>query len=178
MVRMIPNIKKLGICYSGMKFGVGYHLDNLTHFRLLGKLKFEVHSSFVPHLDNLAFPKSLIKLELIGGWISWNDMTIVGSLPNLQVLKLKKYPCYGEHWETIDEEFGNLIHLLIDESNLKCWTAECSHFPRLQCLTLHRCPYSDEIPYDIGKIPSLQLIDIDDPNQSRLHPANKIQEEH
>ncbi|KAL1546800.1 hypothetical protein AAHA92_23350 [Salvia divinorum] len=159
MVKMIPNIKKLGICYSGEKFGAGYHLGNLIHLLRLEKLKLEVHSSFAPHLDNLVFPPSLIKLELSGGCISWNNMTIVGSLPKLQVLTLKNYACHGEQWETIDGEFGNLIHLLIDQSNLKCWTTDSSHFPRLQCLTLHRCPYLDEIPYEIGEIPTLQLIE-------------------
>ena len=76
-------------------------------------------------------------------------MKIVGSLPNLQVLKLKNYTCYGQQWETNEGEFGNLIHLLIDESNLKRWETTFSHFPGLKCLTLHRCPYLDEIPYGI-----------------------------
>ncbi|XP_047937614.1 putative late blight resistance protein homolog R1B-16 [Salvia hispanica] len=173
---MIPNINKLGICYSEENFYAGYRAGYLRSLVRLEKLKLQKHSSFVPHL-NLVFPLSLKKLELSGRWISWRDMTIVGSLPNLQVLKLKKYACYGEHWETIDEEFGNLIHLLIDESNLKCWTTDSNHFPRLQCLTLHRCPYLDAIPFDIGEIPTLELIEIDDHNQSLLYSAKKIQEE-
>ncbi|KAL1546801.1 putative late blight resistance protein R1B-16 [Salvia divinorum] len=177
MVKMIPNIKKLGICYSGEKFGAGYHLGNLIHLLRLEKLKLEVHSSFAPHLDNLVFPPSLIKLELSGGCISWNNMTIVGSLPKLQVLTLKNYACHGEQWETIDGEFGNLIHLLIDQSNLKCWTTDSSHFPRLQCLTLHRCPYLDEIPYEIGEIPTLQLIEVDGHSQSLMDSAKEIQQE-
>ncbi|KAG6438001.1 hypothetical protein SASPL_102934 [Salvia splendens] len=176
MVGMLPNIKKLGICYPEVKFGVGYHLGNLIHLFKLEKLKLNMHNSYVPRLNPI-FPLSLKKLELSGGWIYWRDMTIVGSLPNLQVLKLKNYACYGEHWGIFDEEFGNLVHLLIDESNLKCWTIECSPFPRLQSLTLLRCPYLDEIPYDIGLIPLLQVIEIDDHNQSLLYSAKKIQEE-
>ncbi|KAL1546804.1 putative late blight resistance protein R1B-16 [Salvia divinorum] len=154
------------VCYFG----------NLIHLLQLEKQKLEVHCSFVPHLDNLVFPPSLVKLELVGGWISWNDMTIVGSLPNLQVLKLKNQACFGENWETIEGEFDNLISLLIDESNLKCWTTKSCHFPRLQFLMLHRCPYLDEIPNDIGEIPALQLIEIDDHNQSLLYSAKRIQE--
>ncbi|XP_047975308.1 putative late blight resistance protein homolog R1B-16 [Salvia hispanica] len=177
MVDMIPNIKKLGICYSEEKFSAGYYLGNLEHLLRLEKLKLKMQSSSVPHLYGLTFPLLMKKLELSGRWISWKDMTIVGSLPNLQVLKLKNYACFGEQWETIDEGFGNLIHLLIDESNLKYWTTDSSHFPRLQCLTLHRCPYLDEIPYDIGEIPTLQLIEVDDHSQSLLDSAKKIQEE-
>ncbi|KAG6438003.1 hypothetical protein SASPL_102936 [Salvia splendens] len=177
VVEMIPNIKKLGICYSQEKFGSGYYcLDNLIRFRRVEKLKLEMHSLYVPRL--IVFPLSLKKLELSGGWISWRDMMIVGSLPNLQVLKLKNYACHGEHWETIEGEFGNLILLLIDESTLKHWKTSGSHFPSLQCLMLHRCPYLDEIPHDFGNIPTLKLIEIDDHNQSLLYSANKIKAKH
>ncbi|KAL1546799.1 hypothetical protein AAHA92_23349 [Salvia divinorum] len=177
MVKVIPNIKKLGICYSRDKFGSIYHLDNLKHLLQLEKLKLEVNSSFVLNLDNHVFPLSLKKLELNGEWISWKDMTIVGSLPNLHVLKLKNYACYGRHWETINGEFVNLRLLLIDKSNLKYWRTDRSHFPSLQCLMLHRCPYLDEILKDIANIPTLEQIEIDDYNHSLLHSAKIIQEE-
>ncbi|XP_047978959.1 putative late blight resistance protein homolog R1B-16 [Salvia hispanica] len=173
MVKMIPNIKKLGIWYSEEKFSAGYYLDDLARFLRLEKLKLEAHGSFVRHFDILGFPQSLIKLELNGGWSSWNDMTIVGSLSNLKVLKPKNYACYGDQWE-----FGRLILLLIDESNLKCWRTSSSHFPRLKCLMLHRCAYLDEIPNDIGNIKALELIEIDDHNQSLRYSAQKIQEEY
>ncbi|XP_047978950.1 putative late blight resistance protein homolog R1B-19 [Salvia hispanica] len=103
MVEMIPNINKLGIFYSEEKFDASYHVDYLINLVRLEKLKLEKHSSFVPR-PNFVFPRSLKELELSGRWISWSHMTIVGSLPNLQVLKLKKYACYGEHWGTIDVE--------------------------------------------------------------------------
>ncbi|KAL1546743.1 putative late blight resistance protein R1B-23 [Salvia divinorum] len=177
MVDMIPNIKKLGICYSEEKFGAGhYYIYKLIGLRRVEKLKLEMHGSYVPLLDT--FPQLLKKLELNGRWISWKDMTIVGSLPNLQVLKLKNYACYGEQWATTVGEFRKLILLLIDESNLKHWKARGRHFPMLKCLILHRCPYLDEIPEDIGNIPTLELIEIDDHNQSLLHSANKIQATH
>ncbi|XP_042021419.1 putative late blight resistance protein homolog R1B-16 isoform X1 [Salvia splendens] len=176
MVKMIPNIKKLGICYSGTKFGAEYYYtDNLIRLRQVEKLKLEIYGSCVPRLTCL--PLSLKKLELSGRWISWRDMTIVGSLPNLQVLKLKNYACYGEHWGTIEGEFGNLIYLLIDESDLQCWRTKWTHFPSLQCLMLHRCLYLDGIPNDVADIQTLKLIEIDDLNQSLLYSAKKIQEE-
>ncbi|XP_057801598.1 putative late blight resistance protein homolog R1B-16 [Salvia miltiorrhiza] len=48
MVEMIPNIKKLGICYSKEKFDVdvGYCLDNLKQLCRLEKLKLEKHLDF------------------------------------------------------------------------------------------------------------------------------------
>ncbi|KAL1546802.1 hypothetical protein AAHA92_23351 [Salvia divinorum] len=183
MVDMIPNIKKMGICYFEEKFDTGYHLGNLKQLHQLKKLKLEMHgssmqhSSFVPRLSPV-LPLVLKKLELSGRWISWREMTIVGSLPNLQVLKLKNYACHGEHWETIGGEFRKLMLLLIDESDLNHWKTRSSHFPRLKCLMLHRCPYLDEIPHDIGNITTLELIEIDDSNPSLLYSANIIQQMH
>ncbi|KAL8557561.1 hypothetical protein ACS0TY_004852 [Phlomoides rotata] len=48
-------------------------------------------------------------------------MSIVGSLPNLQVLKLKNNACGGDTWETSDGEFPQLKFLLIEASNLEHW---------------------------------------------------------
>ncbi|KAL1546806.1 putative late blight resistance protein R1B-16 [Salvia divinorum] len=178
IVKIIPSIRKLGICYSEEEFGADYHLDNLIHFLRLEKLKLKTHSSSAPHPYSLIFPLSLIKLELSGGWICWTDMAIVGSLPDLQVLKLKNYACHGEHWETVGGEFRKLMLLLIDESDLNHWKTRSSHFPRLKCLMLHRCPYLDEIPHDIGNITTLELIEIDDRNRSLSYSTNIIREMH
>ncbi|XP_057803163.1 putative late blight resistance protein homolog R1A-10 [Salvia miltiorrhiza] len=173
-VEMIPNIRKLGLCYSEEKFGEGYHLRNL--FRL-EKLKLERHRSFSGSL-NLAFPLSLKKLTLSGWKLPWRDMKIVGLLPNLQELKLRKYACNGKRWETSKREFVNLRLLLIDESNLQHWRPKSRHFPRLKCLMLLRCPDLSEIPVALGYIPTLELIEVDDSNKSLLYCARNIQGKH
>ncbi|XP_057802315.1 putative late blight resistance protein homolog R1B-16 [Salvia miltiorrhiza] len=174
MVDKISNIKKLEICYSLWKFGSDYAFGNLRCLRRLEKLKLETLSSF-QLCPNFSFPGSLKKLELSGWRLPWSDMMVFGQLPS-QVLKLKNYACSGELWETIEGGFVNLRLLHIDESNLQNWTTERSHFPRLQRLMLHRCPYLSEIPLDIGKIPTLELIEIDDHNQSLLASAKEIKE--
>ncbi|KAH6812640.1 hypothetical protein C2S51_021658 [Perilla frutescens var. frutescens] len=178
MVEIIPNIQKLGICFSGEKFDEDYHLDNLAHFLGVEKLKLEMRSgSFWPSLNRPVFPESLKKLTLSGCRLPWSDMTCIGSLPNLQVLRLRNYAFDGEQWETTDWGFYSLLLLLIDESNLQQWTTESSRFPRLKCLMLHRCPYLSEIPSDIGYIRTLKLIEVDDLNKSLFSSAKKIQEE-
>lgn len=174
MVVMIRNIKKLGVCYSGQNLEGGYHLHNLARLSQLEKLKLEMHSSLWPSLP--VFPQSLKKLYLSGG-IHSIDMTIIGSLPFLQVLKLRNYAFDGECWETTEGEFSLLRTLLIDDSNLREWITERSHFPRLQYLMLHRCPYLSEIPIDLGEIPTLELIEVDDQNTSLLHSVKELQEE-
>ncbi|XP_057801503.1 putative late blight resistance protein homolog R1A-4 [Salvia miltiorrhiza] len=176
-VEMIPNIQKLGICYSEEKFSEGYHPGNLfgNLFRL-EKLKLERHNSFCGSLNfAFQFPLSLKKLTLIGWKLPWSHMKIVGSLPNLQELKLRKYACNGKCWETSKRDFVNLRLLLIDESNLRLWRPKSHHFPRLKCLMLLRCPDLSEIPIALGYIPTLELIEVDDCNKSLLKSAREIQ---
>ncbi|KAL8473348.1 hypothetical protein ACS0TY_030252 [Phlomoides rotata] len=82
----------------------------------------------------------IIPIEGMGGI----DMSIVGSLPNLQVLKLKNYACYGDSWETSEGEFPELKFLLIDGSYLQYWITKSDHFPRPECLALQRFQYLRE----------------------------------
>lgn len=81
----------------------------------------------------------------------------MGSLPKLQVLKLKQDAFVGYKWEPVEGEFLHLRFLLMEELNLKQWLAEDTHFPRLEHLSIRGC-YLDEIPLDIGNIPTLSLI--------------------
>ncbi|KAL8459484.1 hypothetical protein ACS0TY_036824 [Phlomoides rotata] len=85
-------------------------------------------------------------------------MEVVGSLPNLQVLKLRDYACNCDTWKTNEGEFE---FLLIDRSDLQDWITESSHFPKLVRIVLHRCPNLREIPNDIGDVPTLELIEVD-----------------
>ncbi|XP_057803044.1 putative late blight resistance protein homolog R1A-10 [Salvia miltiorrhiza] len=167
MVEIIPNIKKLGICYSKEKFdaNVDYCLDNLNLFCQLEKLKLKMSGGFLSRklaeTRGLNFPLQLRRLTLSGGKLPWDDMTIIGSLPNLQVLKLRNYACKGSYWMTIEGNFRELRFLLIDRSGLVDWIIEASHFPRLECLILRRCRVLYRIPRNIGYIPTLQLIEVE-----------------
>ncbi|KAG8378795.1 hypothetical protein BUALT_Bualt07G0022100 [Buddleja alternifolia] len=88
VLERIPNLKKLGISYGYGCKGVDwscYDLYNLVHLHKLESL-YLASVSFC--LKKIVFPCSLKKLSLNGCRIPWNDMTIIGSLPNLEVLKL------------------------------------------------------------------------------------------
>ncbi|XP_057802302.1 putative late blight resistance protein homolog R1A-10 [Salvia miltiorrhiza] len=157
ILRMIPNLKKLEIdCSDGEIF-----LNSLVHLRQLEDLK--LRSSFrivFHHKDDFTFPKSLRKLTLSRVALPWEEMTIVGSLPNLRVLKLTHWACKGSTWETSDGEFPLLEFLLIEKSYLEDWITESSHFPMLKSLVLDECWQLAEIPEDIGEIPTLELIEV------------------
>ncbi|KAL8458645.1 hypothetical protein ACS0TY_036243 [Phlomoides rotata] len=186
ILEMIPNLKKLGIVYSyeGM-FESGwskYGLNNLVHLRKLEKLSLQAEP--YPNLigdhvsQNLAFPATLKKLTLSGCRFPWQDMTLVGSLPNLEVLKLKRHACDGNEWETIEGEFCQLKLLVIENTDLHQWITESySHFPRLERLSLYKCANLREIPYEIGEIPTLELIEVDSRNSFLVESVKFIQEE-
>ncbi|XP_057802998.1 putative late blight resistance protein homolog R1B-14 [Salvia miltiorrhiza] len=180
MVEMIPNIKKLGICYSKVKFDVdaSYCLDNLKQLCRLEKLKLEKqHEDFSStqhdelgwisfrqankRLGGLNFPLQLRRLTLSGWKLPWSDMTIIGSLPHLQVLKLRNYACHDSYWKTSKGQFRELRYLLIDRSYLVDWTTEASHFPRLECLMLRQCRSLRGIPTNVGHILTLKLIEVE-----------------
>ncbi|XP_057800191.1 uncharacterized protein LOC131015784 [Salvia miltiorrhiza] len=157
ILRMIPNLKKLEIdCSDGEIF-----LNNLVHLRQLEDLK--LRSSFrivLYHKHDFTFPKSLRKLTLSRVTLPWEEMTIVGSLPNLRLLKLTHWACKGSTWETSDGEFPKLEILVIEKSLLEDWITESSHFPMLKSLVLDECLKLAEIPEDIGEIPTLELIEV------------------
>ncbi|KAH6783180.1 hypothetical protein C2S52_008139 [Perilla frutescens var. hirtella] len=179
MMGMIPNIKKLGITYFGEKYQEDYQLYNLVLLRQLEKLKLVMKAVPLVRLKiSPVFPETLKKLTLSGWRFPWSDLqTTVGSLPNLQVLKLRDHACEGDKWETNEGEFPSLEFLLIDASDIEEWITEKDHFPRLKRLKLYRCSSLREIPNDIGEIPTVEVIEVDHANASLVKCVKGIQEE-
>ncbi|XP_057799000.1 putative late blight resistance protein homolog R1B-14 [Salvia miltiorrhiza] len=175
ILQMIPNVKRLGLAYKSNK---GYHLHLLKHLHQLEKLELYGFYGF-PWVEHnlITFPRTLKKLTLAARGFPWEYMSVVGSLPNLQVLKLRDYACDGDTWETADGEFPQLRFLLIEGSDLQHWITESSHFPRLQCLVLQYCWNLREIPECIGEIPTLELIEVDHCNEDLEKSAKQINED-
>ncbi|KAL2515303.1 putative disease resistance RPP13-like protein 3 [Forsythia ovata] len=178
VLKRIPNLKKLGIYYPEEPLDWGYYcLNNLVYLHKLEALKCFFHWPSPSFLKNLNFPASLKKLTFIKGSIPWNDMTIVGSLPNLEVLKLKTYAFSGREWEPNEGEFLQLKFLLLDCIYLEHWRADSIHFPSLQRLVLKGCYDLKEIPCGIGEIPTLQSIELRRCRDSVATSAKEIQME-
>ncbi|KAH6785779.1 hypothetical protein C2S51_038234 [Perilla frutescens var. frutescens] len=180
ILEKIPNVKRMAISYRGdveKMYEKDYALRNLTCLQTLEDLKIEVCNfpKEQQRLLNPVFPRTLKNLTLSGLGLPWEDFKIVGSLPSLEVLKLRDDACVGEIWETTDGGFCRLELLLIDQSHFKYWMAESTHFPRLKFLLLRHCWDLKEIPTDIGDIPTLELIEVDDCNRSLLGSVKEIQ---
>ncbi|KAI3472775.1 hypothetical protein Pfo_031178 [Paulownia fortunei] len=182
--KRIPNIKKLHINYedfSGECEGSTYYcLHNLGRLHKLESLKclFRKPPNRGDLLQKLNFPSSLLKLSLHSCEFHWEDLTIIGLLPHLEVLKLEWNSVIGPKWDPVEGEFLRLKFLKISGCrDLIYWTADSSHFPVLENLVLYGLSKLDEIPSGIGEIPTLRIIRLDYCSVSAAISAVKILEE-
>ncbi|KAL2515556.1 Disease resistance RPP8-like protein 3 [Forsythia ovata] len=179
VLQRIPNLKKLGILFdSKAVLDAGYYcFNNLARLLKLESLSCSFFMS-TSLQKNIAFPISLKKLSFfLCDHFHWEDMTIVGSLPNLQVLKLNSCFFDGLEWEPNEGEFLQLKYLLLSEINLENWIVNSIHFPSLERLVIEGCESLKEIPRDIGEIPTLESIEVFRCGASVVTSANQIQEE-
>lgn len=123
------------------------------------------------------FPPKLKELALGGSYLQWENMSILGMLPNLEVLVLAKHAFWGQEWEQNEEGFPKLKYLLIGETNLKTWVANCIPFQNLGHLVLNSCKSLYEIPCEVGEIPTLEVIELQFCSESAADSAKTIKEE-
>ncbi|KAL0341534.1 UNVERIFIED_CONTAM: putative late blight resistance proteinR1B-8 [Sesamum calycinum] len=103
VVKRIPNIKELYISYSENNMEWSYYcLYNLAGLHKLECLKLIADDFLVEHIG---FPSSLKKLELSHCRIPWEHMTVIGSLPNLNVLYLDEHAFEGPEWNPVEGNF-------------------------------------------------------------------------
>ncbi|CAA3009166.1 late blight resistance homolog R1A-3 isoform X1 [Olea europaea subsp. europaea] len=169
----VPNLKKLGILTELLEM-TPFSLDNLPRLENL-KIRNEYKRVSIPM--NFTFPPNIKKLTLDGCRIPWKHMTIVGSMPNLEVLKLLHNAFEGPVWEPTEGEFCKLKYLLLHDIDLAQWRADNTHFPRLDCLVLMECFKLEEIPCSFGDMLTLEIIVLDDAIPSAVTSSEKIKEE-
>ncbi|PHT52002.1 hypothetical protein CQW23_06464 [Capsicum baccatum] len=182
----ISNVKKLGICgslYEYGRFQESKLVNNLFHLHQLETLSFEVEvlspyeNSPLSIPSAKAFPVTLKKLKLIDTDLSWEDLNIIGELPNLEVLKLKYGACRGDEWHPIEGGFAGLKVLQLYESELKYWKATNDNFPILERLIITSCSELDELPIEFAEINSLRLIELKRCDPKLEDSAARIQQE-
>ncbi|KAM3321062.1 putative late blight resistance protein R1A-3 [Capsicum chacoense] len=182
----ISNVKKLGICGSLYEYGRFQEsglVNNLFHLHQLETLSFEVEvlspyeNSPLSIPSAKAFPVTLKKLKLIDTDLSWEDLNIIGELPNLEVLKLKYGACRGDEWHPIEGGFAGLKVLQLYESELKYWKATNDNFPILERLIITSCSELDELPIEFAEINSLRLIELKWCDPKLEDSAARIQQE-
>ncbi|KAK4427725.1 putative late blight resistance proteinR1B-16 [Sesamum alatum] len=174
VLETIPNLKKLGIMFSGTLD----HVKDLSRLHKLHKLKCSTSYWYRKNtfLSLVIFPPSLKKLTLSDCRLLDPDMNEIGKLPNLEILKLRRCDFESLKWEADEGEFCQLQFLLMEKLNLVNWSADDTHFPRLQYLVIRHCSDLKEIPLGIGDIPTLEMIEVHECSPSAVASAREIQE--
>ncbi|XP_019186537.1 PREDICTED: uncharacterized protein LOC109181239 [Ipomoea nil] len=123
------------------------------------------------------FPRRLRKLTLSGTLFQWNDITVLGGLEQLVVLKLDDNAFSGKHWNlSSDVIFKELLYFRIGKMNLITWTAVDSKksFPVLESLVLRNCISLQNIPHDFTNVDSLKVMELFDVSEMVADFARKI----
>ncbi|XP_073295284.1 putative late blight resistance protein homolog R1A-3 [Primulina huaijiensis] len=177
IIKRIPKLKKLRVVYDvRSKDWSQFHLGNIVCLNELESLHIESYSK-IAFPPKFKFPAALKKLTLKGCHLRSEDLAMVGSLPNLEVLKLHHDACEGQVWEPNEGEFSELKFLKLSWLGLLHWKADDSHFPKLKCLMIRWCFNLKEIPIEIGNISTLELIELDDASFPAMASAKLILDE-
>nr|GMD44311.1 putative late blight resistance protein homolog R1A-3 [Ipomoea batatas] len=168
----VPNLKELGMYIEGEVLSNA--LDSLAQLHQLEKLKVLVGRVERFNLPN-SFPPNLKQLTLSNTYLSWEDMSIIGKLSNLDLLKLKDFACCGSEWKPGDGGFLQLRFFLIERSDLEHWNANANHFPVLERLVLRYCWDLKKLPNDFEELYTLRLIELDNCCSSLVISTMEIQ---
>ncbi|KAM0049254.1 putative leucine-rich repeat domain superfamily [Helianthus debilis subsp. tardiflorus] len=137
-----------------------------------------VHDSPKVFVKNrITFPATLKTLTLVDCRLPWRDMSIIQSIPNLQVLKLHKRAFEGSWWNTDGQKFPQLKFLRLEKLDIKLWETCSTSFLCLRQLEIIECGNLEEIPLEIGDIPTLDLIQIKRCRGSVGDSVRRIEEE-
>ncbi|KZV48521.1 hypothetical protein F511_08420 [Dorcoceras hygrometricum] len=182
-----PNLKNLGI--RGPLAKLLESKSRNTPFVCLGKLDYlenlkllndvfprppsEGKLESLPQADK--FPRNLKKLTLSDTLLDWKDMSTLGMLENLEVLKLKNNAFKGDWWESKDGGFCSLKVLHIGRTDLVTWRSAAHHFPRLRHLYLRHCGSLSALPVAFADISSLRLVDMYCTTKTAASTAKVIQ---
>ncbi|KAL2484754.1 Disease resistance protein (CC-NBS-LRR class) family [Abeliophyllum distichum] len=182
-----PNLKKLGIrgqlskllegkAGSTLFDSLGKKLVNLENLKLLNDVfpRSPVEGKLVSLPQMYKFPPKLKKLTLSDTLLDWDQMSTLGKLENLEILKLKDNSFEGKLWQPQEGGFRALRILHIGKTNLVSWSASADHFPRLRRLYIKHCSDLHEVPSGLGDISSLQIMDLYCTSKSAAASARKI----
>ncbi|KAJ0862339.1 putative P-loop containing nucleoside triphosphate hydrolase, leucine-rich repeat domain superfamily [Helianthus annuus] len=175
-----PNLRKLGFCGSLISMLGDLEFPDLGSLDHLQKLK--LHNTFfypepTRSCNPYNFPEKIKRLTLLNTCMDWGEMWTFAWMPNLEVLKLKLNSCIGGKWETGDAEFLKLKVLKLHDLDIKQWVCFRDNFPRLQRLVVHRCLKLDSVPAALGKILTLEVIEVNGCSLSAYRSAVEIQKE-
>ncbi|KAH0756039.1 hypothetical protein KY290_026309 [Solanum tuberosum] len=117
----------------------------------------------------------LSALMLLEFRLPWCEISIIGELPNLEILKLLSRAFEGDRWEVKDAEFPKLKYLKLDNINFSQWSISDDAFPELEYLSLTKCERLEEIPSHFGEAMCIKSIEVNRCGSSVANSALEIQ---
>ncbi|KAL3510828.1 hypothetical protein ACH5RR_030229 [Cinchona calisaya] len=175
-------LKKLGIRGKLTKFfetngecSLFTYLRKLESLENLKLLNDDIASKLYGLPSEKSFPRRLTKLTLLNTLLEWKEMSTLGKLENLEVLKLKDNAFQGKLWQTEKGGFLHLKFLHIGSTDLVVWEASVDHFPKLKSLILRNCDKLYAFPHDLADIASLQMVVLHCTNPSVAASARRLQ---
>ncbi|XP_031091891.1 putative late blight resistance protein homolog R1A-3 [Ipomoea triloba] len=128
--------------------------------------------------SDFSFPQSLKRLTLSNLALPWDEISIIGRLPQLEVLKLLCNAFKGSKWEMKDDKFPRLKYLKLDSVDIQQWIGDDEDcLPHLEWLALRSCEQLEMIPSCITNNFNLQTIEFWGCSDSIKNLAKKINEE-
>lgn len=179
ILKNFPHLRRLKCSFIASKDSSQKHcfypvIDFLTQ---LESLNVSLEGQVNWFSDVLSFPLNLKKLALSGFKLSRDEVSIIGALPKLEVLKLLKVSMEEKQWNARDDEFQQLRFLKLDNVQIAEWNASSEHFPQLEQLVLRNCTLLEEIPSSLGDISTLHTIQVELCRKSVAESAMRIREE-
>ncbi|XP_027177725.1 putative late blight resistance protein homolog R1A-3 [Coffea eugenioides] len=165
----LPSIRRLKCVPSSSSRNWIPVLDGLSGLKSLKV------NNLVP--SRVKFPLYLKKLTLAYTHMPWTEISTIGKLPSLEVLKLRHKAFVGEKWEMKAGEFLNLRFLELSRLDLRSWTATSDNFSRLEKLVLHQCSKLKEVPSCLGECSNLEMIKLKRCCKAAVTSVKQIQEE-
>ncbi|XP_027157517.1 putative late blight resistance protein homolog R1A-3 [Coffea eugenioides] len=153
ILKKLPSIRRLRC--AGLRYR-GNGILMLDHLSQVESLKVHRFDGYHFH-----FPSNLRKLTLSFTSKPWSEISTIGKLTKLEVLKLNRESFVGRKWEMKEGEFPKLRILKLSELDIRWWTATSSdHFSCLEKLALHGCKKLEELPSCLGESAPLVMIEV------------------
>nr|GMD46746.1 putative late blight resistance protein homolog R1B-8 [Ipomoea batatas] len=175
-----PNLQKLGVRGDLSEF----LKESVISFLFESLKRLENLKLYGQYDKVLTFPSGIVdaprlkKLSFSGTLFEWKDMRVLGSLEELEVLKLDDYAFKGENWElSNDVVFKRLQYLRIGRTNLTIWKlATENSFPALRSLILRNCSSLQQIPEAFANVHTLEVMELFHMSESALQSAKEVKE--
>ncbi|XP_071913982.1 putative late blight resistance protein homolog R1B-16 [Coffea arabica] len=172
----LPNIRRLRCTMTTSREEPTRIAGGIPLFDYFSELQSLALHSF--HGYGFKFPLNLKKLTLSYIEQPWSEISTIGKLPKLEVLKLLDGSFVGEEWEMKEGEFPSLRVLKLRGLRDFCsWTASFDNFPRLEKLVVHSCLMLEEVPSCLGECPALEVIEVSGCSESVASSVKQIQQE-